>query len=141
LKALHEHAAACISAIKSGVADQTWRVRLRSNPGWSWNMTQSLNITPLANAVTRLAEGWVRYERDITDTQIRDGLIQRFEFSYEISHKLLKRHLEAVSADPSQFDGMPFSDLIRSAIEVVRGIPDFLEEVRYLLRQLQERNR
>lgn len=136
-------------------------------------MTQGLNITPLANAVTRLAEGWVRYERDVTDTQIRDGLIQRFEFSYEISHKLLKRHLEAVSADPSQFDGMPFSDLIRSAneqgllrgdwpawrayremrsktshtydeetaIEVVRGIPAFLEEVRYLLRQLQERNR
>ena len=136
-------------------------------------MTQQLNVTPLVNAVNRLAEGLARYESDVTDTQIRDGLIQRFEFSYEISHKLLKRHLEAVSANPEQFDAMAFADLIRSAneqglllgdwpkwrtyremrsktshtydeeiaIEVVRGIPAFLEEARYLLNQLQVRNR
>jgi nucleotidyltransferase substrate binding protein (TIGR01987 family) len=135
-------------------------------------MTQKLNVSPLENAVTRLTEGLARYERDIADTQIRDGLIQRFEFTYEISHKLLKRHLETVSANPEQFDAMPFADLIRSgneqglllgdwakwrayremrsktshtydeetAIEVVRGIPAFLEEARYLLTQLQERN-
>lgn len=135
-------------------------------------MSEGLDLTPLENAVRRLAEGLVRYERDITDTQIRDGLIQRFEFSYEISHKMLKRHLEAVSPSPEQFDGMAFADLIRSgneqgvllgdwaawrnyramrsktshtydeavAIEVVQGIPAFLEEARYLLKQLQERN-
>lgn len=135
-------------------------------------MNEKLDLTPLANAVNRLAEGLARYEKDITDTQIRDGLIQRFEFSYEISHKMLKRHLEAVSPTPEQFDGMAFADLIRSgneqgvllgdwskwrnyremrsktshtydeevAIEVVEGIPAFLEEARYLLKQLQERN-
>ncbi|MEY4376027.1 MAG: hypothetical protein RJB26_577 [Pseudomonadota bacterium] len=136
-------------------------------------MTQQLNVTPLANAVNRLAEGWARYERDVTDTQIRDGLNLRFAMCYEISHKLLKRHLEAVSANPEQFDAMAFADLIRSAneqglllgdwpnwrsyremrsktshtydeeiaIEVVRGIPAFLEEARYLLDQLQQGNR
>lgn len=135
-------------------------------------MSQKLNVSPLANAVTRLTEGLARYERDIADTQIRDGLIQRFEFTYEISHKLLKRYLEAISATPEQFDAMAFADLIRSgseqglllgdwtkwrayremrsktshtydeetAIEVVRGIPAFLEEACYLLTQLQERN-
>ena len=135
-------------------------------------MIQKLDVSPLANAVDRLAEGLVRYEKDVSDTQIRDGLIQRFEFSYEISHKLLKRHLEAVAATPEKFDAMAFADLIRSgseqglllgdwtkwrayremrsktshtydeetAIEVVRGIPAFLEEARYLLTQLQERN-
>jgi len=135
-------------------------------------MTEKLDLTPLENAVNRLAEGLTRYEKDITDTQIRDGLIQRFEFSYEISHKMLKRHLEAASPTPEQFDGMAFSDLIRSgneqgvllgdwskwrsyremrsktshtydegvAIEVVQGIPAFLDEARYLLKQLQERN-
>lgn len=135
-------------------------------------MTDKLDLTPLANAVNRLAEGLARYEKDIADTQIRDGLIQRFEFSYEISHKMLKRHLEAVSATPEQFDGMDFADIVRSgneqgillgdwpkwrnyramrsktshtydeeiAIEVVEGIPAFLEEARYLLKQLQERN-
>ena len=134
-------------------------------------MNDKLNLAPLEKAVSRLTEGLARYEKDITDTQIRDGLIQRFEFSYEISHKMLKRHLEAVSPTPEQFDAMAFADLIRSAneqglllgdwsswkiyremrsktshtydeeiaIEVVQGIPAFLEEARHLLKQLQER--
>ena len=76
-----------------------------------------LNITPLENAVARLREGLIRYQRDISDSQIRDGLIQRFEFTYEISHKLLKRYLQAVSPTPEEYDQMAFSDLIRSANE------------------------
>jgi len=80
-------------------------------------MSDKLNLAPLENAVSRLTEGLARYEKDITDTQIRDGLIQRFEFSYEISHKMLKRHLEAVSPTPEQFDAMAFADLIRSGNE------------------------
>ena len=80
-------------------------------------MNEKLNLAPLENAVNRLTEGLARYEKDISDTQIRDGLIQRFEFSYEISHKMLKRHLEAVSPTPEQFDAMAFADLIRSANE------------------------
>jgi len=135
-------------------------------------MNDKLNLAPLEKAVSRLTEGLARYEKDITDTQIRDGLIKRFEFSFEISHKMLKRHLEAVSPTPEQFDAMAFADLIRSAneqgvllgdwsswkiyremrsktshtydeeiaIEVVQGIPAFLEETRHLLKQLQERN-
>jgi len=65
----------------------------------------------------RLVEGYDRYLLDITDTQIRDGLIQRFEFTYEISHKMIKRNLEMTSPSPEIFDGMPFPDLIRSANE------------------------
>jgi len=80
-------------------------------------MSDKINLAPLENAVSRLTEGLARYEKDITDTQIRDGLIQRFEFSYEISHKMLKRHLEAVSPTPEQFEAMAFADLIRSANE------------------------
>jgi nucleotidyltransferase substrate binding protein (TIGR01987 family) len=76
-----------------------------------------LDLTPLSNAVNRLGEGLVRYQVDTKDAQIRDGLIQRFEFTYEISHKMLKRHLEAVSPTPDQFDGMPFADLIRTGNE------------------------
>jgi nucleotidyltransferase substrate binding protein (TIGR01987 family) len=58
-----------------------------------------------------------RYQLDTTDTQIRDGLIKRFEFTYEISHKTLNRYLEAGSATPEQYDQMPFQDLIRSGNE------------------------
>lgn len=77
----------------------------------------SLDISPLRNAIARLQEGWQRYQLDISDIQIRDGLVQRFEFTYEISHKMLKRYLEHSSASPEQFDQMPFADLIRSANE------------------------
>lgn len=73
-----------------------------------------LDLSPLSNATVRLDEGIARYQTDPSDTQIRDGLIQRFEFTYEISHKMLKRYMEMASATPEQFDGMPFQDLIRS---------------------------
>ena len=52
-----------------------------------------LDLTPLTNAVQRLDEGLARYLADTSDTQIRDGLIQRFEFTYELSHKMLKEGL------------------------------------------------
>jgi nucleotidyltransferase substrate binding protein (TIGR01987 family) len=74
-------------------------------------------IDPLEKAIERLREGLVRYRLDITDTQIRDGLIQRFEFTYELAHKMLKRYLEFASATPTQYDGMPFQDIIRSGNE------------------------
>jgi hypothetical protein len=117
----------------------------------------TIDISPLARAIQRLDEGWERYQRDISDTQIRDGLI--------------KRYLEFTSPTPSQFDTMSFADLIRSgneqglllgtwpdwrryrdmraktshtynedtALEVVADIPVFLTEVRYFLTQLTSR--
>ncbi len=135
-------------------------------------MSGEPDVSLLANAVVRLEEGLFRYTKDVSDTQVRDGLVHRLKVTYEISHKLLKRYLEAISATPEQFDAMAFADLIRSgseqglllgdwtkwrayremrsktshtydeetAIEVVRGIPAFLEEACYLLTQLQERN-
>lgn len=75
--------------------------------------SQKLDITSLENAVVRLDEGLRRYLTDVTDAQIRDGLIQRFEFTYELSHKMLKRYLESIAASPVEYDEMPFADLIR----------------------------
>ena len=83
----------------------------------------TLDMGPLERALQRLQEGLARYQQDVGDTQIRDGLIQRFEFTYEISHKMLKRYLESISPNPQQYDGMPFQDLIRSGNEhgLLRG--------------------
>jgi nucleotidyltransferase substrate binding protein (TIGR01987 family) len=79
-----------------------------------------LDLSPLSRAIDRLGEGWIRYQKDTSDTQIRDGLIQRFEFTYEISHKMLKRQLEAMSPNPAEYDEMSLQDLIRSGNE--RGL-------------------
>jgi nucleotidyltransferase substrate binding protein (TIGR01987 family) len=132
-----------------------------------------LDLTSLVNAVQRLEEGLVRYQSDISDTQIRDGLIQRFEFTYELSHKMLRRYLEAAAANPTEFDAADFQYLIRTgneqgllhsawpewrkfrdmrsktshtydediALQVVGGIPAFLQESRYLLSELERRQR
>ncbi len=129
------------------------------------------SLESLQNAIRRLAEGLERYQRDISDTQIRDGLVQRFEFTYELAHKTLKRYLEYTSATPEIYDSMPFQDMIRSAneqnllrsdwprwrlfremrsktshtydediaLEVVSGIPAFLDEAVFLRDRLLEK--
>jgi nucleotidyltransferase substrate binding protein (TIGR01987 family) len=73
-----------------------------------------LDITSLGNAVRRLREGRDRYEREPADEQLRDGLIQRFEFTYELCHKMLRRYLKETAASPDEVDRMPFADLIRT---------------------------
>ena len=77
----------------------------------------SLDLTSLSNAIARLNEGLEIYRRDPSQTLIRDGLVQRFEFTYEVAHKMLKRALEAGSASPEVYDQMTFADLIRSGNE------------------------
>ena len=90
-----------------------------------------LDLSPLARATKRLSEGLTRYLQNIEDTQIRDGLIQRFEFTYEISHKLLKRYLEVVSPTPEIYDSMPFADIIRAANEQALLLSDWSQWKQY----------
>jgi nucleotidyltransferase substrate binding protein (TIGR01987 family) len=74
----------------------------------------SLEPSALENAVRRLREGLARCEDEPSDEQLRDGLIQRFEFTYELCHKTLRRYLRETAASPEEFDRLPFADLIRA---------------------------
>ena len=74
-----------------------------------------LDISSLGNALQRLREGIARWQREPKDEQIRDGLIQRFEFTYELCHKMLRRYLKEAAASPDEIEQMPFADLIRNA--------------------------
>lgn len=88
----------------------------------------SLDLSPLRRVVGRLREGLLRYQAESHDEQLRDGLIQRFEFTYELSHRMLKRVLVQGSASPEQFDDMSFADLIRTGNQqglVVGTWPDW----------------
>lgn len=69
------------------------------------------------NAVERLRQVLERHRREFDDDQVRDGLIQRFKFTYELSHRMLRRYLRHVAASLEEFDRMPFQDLIRSGNE------------------------
>ena len=84
-------------------------------------------IAPFERAIQRLEEGFLRYRTDTGDTQIRDGLVQRFEFTYELGHKILKRYLEYASANPELFDEMTFQDLIRTANEQGLLLGDWID--------------
>jgi len=82
-----------------------------------------LDIAPLVNAVERLREGVERHRREPLDEQLRDGLIQRIEFTYELSHRMLRRYLRMIAPAPDALDQMPFQDLIRAGNEqgLLRG--------------------
>jgi Nucleotidyltransferase substrate binding protein like len=44
-----------------------------------------LDLSSLGNVVVRLHEELSRHPREPADEQVRDGLIQRFEFTYELA--------------------------------------------------------
>jgi nucleotidyltransferase substrate binding protein (TIGR01987 family) len=77
----------------------------------------TLDFSSLAKAVARLEEGLARYRADTSDEQIRDGLIQRFEFTYDLTHKMVRRALEQRAANPEEIRIMGFPNLIRTANE------------------------
>jgi nucleotidyltransferase substrate binding protein (TIGR01987 family) len=52
--------------------------------------------------------------------QLRNSVIQCFEFTYELSWKMLKRYLEATEASPADLDMGAFQSLIRLGNE--RGL-------------------
>ena len=76
-----------------------------------------LDLTSLVEAVARFAEGLETLRKEPDNTLYRDGVIQRFEFTYELSHKTLKRYLEMTAANPAAIDDMVFQDLIRTGNE------------------------
>ena len=78
---------------------------------------EKLDISPFTKAVSRLEEGLEQYSRHADNDIYRDALIQRFEFTYELSHKMLKRYLEMTAASADLIDQMSFAALIRTGSE------------------------
>lgn len=78
----------------------------------------SLDITPLANALTQLERGLQEAENNPASELLRDGVIQRFEYSHEMALKFIRRTLETVYGDA--VDHMAYQDVLRTAAE--RGL-------------------
>jgi len=90
-------------------------------------MTQSLDLTPLSKALDRLVFAIERTEREKIeqgkpDDMLRDSVIQRFEYTYELCWKMLKRRLEMDVPTPESIDAMSFREMIREGAE--RGMID-----------------
>jgi nucleotidyltransferase substrate binding protein (TIGR01987 family) len=79
-----------------------------------------LDLSSLHLALASLERAIVRASAAPDDEELRDAVIQRFEYSFELCWKMLKRHLEQVFASPGVVDHLSFKELVREAAE--RGL-------------------
>ena len=85
-----------------------------------------LDFSALEKAVASLERGIVRASSAPADEELRDAVIQRFEYTYELCWKMLKRQIEAEAASPAAVDGYSFRDLLREGAE--RGMVENIED-------------
>jgi len=76
-----------------------------------------LDLTSLEKALKSLERAIKRSQGVPDDDEVRDSVIQRFECTYELSWKMLKRQLEIDSQTPASIDAMGFKEMIREAAE------------------------
>jgi nucleotidyltransferase substrate binding protein (TIGR01987 family) len=83
----------------------------------------SIDFSSLASALGQLeksikfAKSDIALQDDELFEQLRNSVIQCFEFTYELSGKMLKRYLEESSANPEEIDASSFQNLIRRGNE------------------------
>lgn len=76
-----------------------------------------LDLSSLDKALDRLDEALQALAVAPDNSLYRDATIQRFEFTYELAHKMLRRYLEMAAPTPQVIDEMAFPDLIRTGSE------------------------
>jgi len=83
----------------------------------------NIDFSPLANAISQLEKSIAYATSEMAENnsdlfeQFRNSVIQCFEFTYELSHKMLKRYLEATAANPEEIDLSTFQNIIRMGNE------------------------
>lgn len=81
----------------------------------------ALDLTSFGLALASLQRAIARWDASQgQDEELRDACIQRFEYTFELSWKMLKRRLELDLPDAHSVDAMNFRDLVRSGAE--RGL-------------------
>lgn len=130
---------------------------------------ENLDFTALENSLQRLGEVVEIYKKNPQDTIVRDSLIQRFEFTYSITVKTLRKYFIERAFIVDDVNKLSFNEMVRTAIQLnllksdlakwtefremrnlishtydenvalkVSGIvPDFYEEITYLLKELK----
>lgn len=80
-------------------------------------MTTKLDLTSLQRALAALDRGLARWGAAPADEELRDACIQRFEFTFELAWKMLKRRLELDLPNASEVDTMTYRTLMRVGAE------------------------
>lgn len=80
-----------------------------------------LDFTSLEKAISQLKGSLDMYNSElaenIPDTKkyFRSATIQAFEYTYELTFKMIKRHIVISLGNPKEIDDMTFNDIIRTA--------------------------
>jgi len=88
-------------------------------------MTGKLDLSSLRSAIASLREGigvvsdeqWLNAQSDAVRNTLIAGVIQNFEFVYELSIKMMRRLIEMEAASPNEADHGDFRNLVRTAAE------------------------
>lgn len=131
----------------------------------------TFSISALENVHKRLGDVLKIFVENENDDIVRDSVIQRFEFTYFIALKTLRKYFEGMAFVMEDVQQMTFNQVIRVANQldllhfeldkwtefrqmrnltshtydeevarkVVAVVPDFCEEVGYLLKQLRSK--
>ncbi|MFC0323369.1 nucleotidyltransferase substrate binding protein [Gallibacterium melopsittaci] len=97
---------------------------------------EKLDLSVLENAfislqdtVTKLAdEQWFSQQESIVQDTLIAGTIQKFEFVYELSIKMLKRQLKQIVETPEEIDSSDFRDILRFGAKagLIMNVEDWL---------------
>lgn len=78
---------------------------------------KKLDLSALEKAVKSLERAVVRSQQNLGDEELRDAVIQRFEYTFELCWKMLKRQLELEVPTSAELDTFSYRQLIREAAE------------------------
>lgn len=85
----------------------------------------SIDFSPLEKAINSLKRALYRAIDAPGDEELRDACIQRFEYTFELCWKMLKRQLEQELPNPAEVDGYSYRHLFRIGAE--RGLVQDVE--------------
>lgn len=77
----------------------------------------ALDLTPLRKAVSSLNRAVERSQKDPEDKEVRDAVIQRFGYAFELSWKFMRRWIK-LNRDPADADPRTMKDLFRETARV-----------------------
>lgn len=84
-------------------------------------------FTSLALTIAKLADKqWFTQQDAIVQDTLIAGAIQKFEFVYELSIKMMKRRLKLLAAVPEEIDSSDFRDILRLSARA--GLIDAVED-------------
>jgi len=89
-----------------------------------------IDLSPFERALSQFEIALTAWASAPADDLIRDAVVQRFEFTYELAVKMLKRYLRSIAISEDEVNELNFRELIRRAndLKIISGeVNDWLQ--------------